>query len=102
MSISTVGDERIEQARHLLEVVRGWLHWDEIGLCAQKEYGLSPAQFQTLLPEYQRFMALCAFFGGIGMTSEAVDQVWHSHILHTSLYEAFCARGGTGPAPPIF
>jgi hypothetical protein len=83
-------DERVERAQHMFQTIQVWPHWDEIGLCAQKEYGLSSTQFQMLLPEYQRFMALCAVYPGIGMTSEAVDRIWLCHILHTSLYGTFC------------
>lgn len=81
---------KADQVLSNLEKIQAWPHWDEIGLCATKEYGLSPEQFQERLPEYQRFMALNTVYTGLGMTSEAVDQVWHSHILHTELYDKFC------------
>jgi hypothetical protein len=84
-------DVRVKQTQCLLQAIQAWPDWEQIALCAQKEYDISPEQFQARLPEYQRFLALCAFYPGIGMTSELIDQLWHSHILHTILYEAFCA-----------
>jgi hypothetical protein len=81
---SLVTDERVTKALQMIQPIQSWPHWNEIALCAQKEYGLAPEQFQERLPEYQRFLALCSAYPGIGMTSEAVDQLWHSHILHTS------------------
>jgi hypothetical protein len=90
MALTLFIDERVEKAQRMLRAIQAWLHWDEIALCTQKEYGISPEQFQTRLPEYQRFLALCAVYPGLGMTSEAIDQLWHSHILHTLLYDEFC------------
>jgi len=86
----TISDD-LRKAHSLVHTIEVWPHWEEIALCAQKEYGLTPAQFQERLLEYQRFLALCAIFPGIGMISAEIDQLWHAHILHTALYEAFCA-----------
>ncbi len=89
-STLAIADERVAQAKQTLQVIQAWPHWNEIALCAQKEYTLSPEQFRLRLPEYQRFMALCAVYPGIGMISEQIDLLWHSHILHTALYDGFC------------
>lgn len=83
-------DQKVEQAREVLKRIESWPHWPEIGLGAQKEYGLTPEQFAERLPEYQRFLALCTVNPGIGMTSESIDQLWHSHILNTQRYDDFC------------
>src|SRR5690348_16906048 len=88
--VATMVDERVEKARRILSAIQAWPHWHEIMLGAQKEYGLTPEQFAERLPEYQRFLALCSAYPGIGMTSEAIDQLWHSHILNTHRYEEFC------------
>lgn len=85
-------DKKVEQAQEVLQSIQAWPHWPEIALGAQKEYGLTPEQFQARLPEYQRFLALCAVYPGIGMTSDAVDQLWHSHILNTHRYDEFCTE----------
>src|SRR5262249_3149544 len=79
------------RAQKTLQAIQAWPNWDEVALCAQQEYGLTPEEFQDRLTEYQRFMALCSAYSGIGMTSDEVDQLWHSHILHTALYAAFCS-----------
>lgn len=84
-------DACVAKAQKTQQIIQAWPHWDDIALCAQKEYGLSPEQFQVRLPEYQRFMALCSAYSGIGMTSSEVDQLWHVHILHTALYAEFCS-----------
>lgn len=90
--MTTVAVDKVEQAQEALQRIEAWPHWHEIGLGAQKEYGLTPEQFAERLPEYQRFLALCSVHPGIGMTSEAVDQLWHSHILNTHRYEDFCTE----------
>jgi hypothetical protein len=90
MTLTLFIDERVEKAQRMLRAIQAWPHWNEIALCTRKEYGISLAQFQARLPEYQRFLALCAVYPGLGMTSEEIDQLWHSHILHTSLYDQFC------------
>lgn len=82
----------LTRAEEKLAQIQNWPHWSEIGLVAQKEYGVSQEEFHTLLPEYQRFMALIAVgYKGLGMHSEAIDKVWHSHILHSKFYRQFCA-----------
>lgn len=74
-----------------LMVIQGWTHWNEIQLGAEKEYGMSKAEFERLLPEYQKFMGLIALgYSGLGMFSSEVDKIWHTHILNTVLYEQFC------------
>ena len=75
----------------VLSSIQVWPHCEEIGKVAKKEYGVSAEQYNALLPEYQRFMALIiGGHHGLGMFSAAIDQLWHSHILHTHLYEDFC------------
>lgn len=83
-------DQKVEQVQEVLERIQSWPHWPEIALGAQKEYGLSPEQFEERLPEFQRFLALCSAYSGIGMTSEAIDQLWHASILNTRRYDELC------------
>jgi hypothetical protein len=79
------------RAEEKLAQIQSWAHWHEIGLVAQKEYGVSPEDFQVFLPEYQRFMTLIAVgYKGLGMHSEAVDKIWHSHMLYSQRYRDFC------------
>ncbi|MEX2054002.1 MAG: hypothetical protein WD883_00440 [Candidatus Colwellbacteria bacterium] len=41
--------------------------------------------------EFKRFLTLIALgHHQVGMTSEAVDEIWHTHILFTVDYTAFC------------
>jgi len=43
-----------------LIAIRSWEYWDEIQPGAEKEYGLTKAEFERLLPEYCKFMGLIA------------------------------------------
>jgi hypothetical protein len=74
-----------------LEAMQTWPHWSEIARGAEKEYKLSQEEFDRILPEFQRFMALLQAFPGLGMLSEKVDVLWHSLILNTARYREFCS-----------
>jgi hypothetical protein len=75
----------------VLKSIQHWEHWETIGHVANKEYGITTEEYQRLLPEYQKFLALIiAGHRGLGMHSEVVDRLWHAHILHTMLYTKFC------------
>jgi hypothetical protein len=53
----------------------------------------SSAAFDRAFVEFKKFVALRSFFGrGLGMASEAVDEVWHQLILFTQQYHEFCDR----------
>lgn len=43
------------------------------------------------IEEYKRFMYLVITYGNAA-PSDAVDQVWHQHILYTKDYNYFCQR----------
>jgi hypothetical protein len=74
----------------LLEIQQ-WDGWKAIQKGAAKEYGVAEKEFYTILPEYQKFMALIALgYRGLGMWSQKVDLIWHAHILNTQRYEHFC------------
>src|SRR5947207_10678007 len=76
----------------VLQSIQHWDHWTEIQQGAEKEYGITGEEFDQTLPEYQKFLALVAIgHRHLGMFSEAVDKIWHAHILNTQLYEVFCA-----------
>jgi len=55
----TVAPTAATKAQQLFAAMRTWSHWEEIGLCCQKEYGLPLVEYTRRLPEYQKFMALC-------------------------------------------
>ncbi len=44
---------------------------------------------RRVILEYKRFIYLAAKYGGVA-PSDAVDQVWHQHILYTRDYRNFC------------
>lgn len=89
----TITNKETMNAVNILGSIMCWEHWDTIQRIAEKEYHVPSGEFAKLLPEYQRFLALIALgHENLGMFSEAVDKLWHSHILHTRLYEAFCQR----------
>ncbi len=80
----------VQKAQEAFTAMQAWPHWSEIARGAEKEYGISRQEFDSLLPEYQRFMALSAAFPGLGMLGPRVDILWHSHILNTVRYREFC------------
>lgn len=51
--------------------------------------------FRRYLPEYQRYMALCAHYPNVGMTSTGVDALWHAHMLISDRYAQFSELLGT-------
>ncbi|QBD76355.1 hypothetical protein EPA93_10180 [Ktedonosporobacter rubrisoli] len=67
----------------MLQRIQCWDHWKEVGRVAQKEYGVSEEDYQRLLPEYQKFLALIANYR-VGMLSKDIDRLWHAHILRAS------------------
>ena len=80
-----------------LAAIEAWPHWDEIGLVAAKEYGMSSDVYQEHLPEFQRFMGLFAIgYRSLGMFSVDIDHIWHSLILATFRYQDFCHQFHNG------
>ncbi len=80
----------VQKANEAFKAMQTWPHWSEIARGAEKEYGMSREEFNEVVPEYQRFMALSAAFPGLGMLGERIDILWHSHILNTIRYREFC------------
>jgi hypothetical protein len=81
-----------QQVQDALKNIEAWPHWNLVQQVAMREYNLTADEIATLLPEYQRFLALIAArpAGGIGMYSSEVDKIWHSHLLLTRKYRSFC------------
>ena len=50
------------------------------------------AQLPALALQYRQYMYLISLgqFKGMSVPSDAVDQIWHAHILHTVHYADFC------------
>jgi hypothetical protein len=90
ISLSPVEGTSAQRVHALLAQMQAWPHWSEIALGAQKEYGMSEQEFSTVLPEFQRFMALSAEYRGLGMLGERPDVIWHSLILNTGRYREYC------------
>jgi hypothetical protein len=76
----------------MLEALVHWPHWSTVELVVRREYALSALEFQTLLPEYQKFLVLASQSPGMGMFSSQVDKLWHAHVLCLRLYETFCSQ----------
>lgn len=77
----------------VMSAITSWPYWSDIKAVALKEYGIGPAQFDALLPEYQRYLGLILLgYSPLGMFSFDVDKVWHSHVLCTHLWADFCLR----------
>src|SRR5688572_27104267 len=57
-----------------------------------RENGWSRRYTARVLAEYRRFLWLAKTARRSVTPSEAVDQVWHLHILHTEAYRSFCSR----------
>ena len=85
-------DPAIQQVFETFTGMQAWPHWREIAGGAAKEYGVSQVEFEQVLPEYQRFMALSVAFPGLGMLGPRIDILWHSHILNTIRYASFCTE----------
>lgn len=79
--------------QEVLLMIQNWEYWNEIRLGTEKEYGMTGAEFERLLPEYCKFMGLIARgYTGLAMFSDQVDKMWHAHILNTLRYEQFCTE----------
>ena len=82
-------NERTPEA--IMPLIEAWPHWHEIKRVALKEYQMESSRFDTLLPEYQRFLGLFMLgYSPLGMFSFDVDQIWHSHVLASHLWAQFC------------
>ena len=58
-----------------------------------KDNGWSRAFALRVAEEYKRFAYLCVASGHPCTPSDAVDQAWHLHLIHTrSYWEAFCGE----------
>jgi uncharacterized protein (TIGR04222 family) len=57
-----------------------------------RENGWSPRFAQRACQEYKRFVFLTRAAGHACAPSDAIDQVWHLHVLHTEAYRDFCAQ----------
>lgn len=52
---------------------------------------VSQEELDEVVTEYRKFLGLVLLGnGGLAMTSEKVDEVWHNHILFTRDYADFC------------
>lgn len=55
------------------------------------EQSIDPDQIDEAIAEFRRYFILIALGNrGLGMTSRVVDEVWHTFILFTRDYMAFC------------
>jgi len=53
--------------------------------------GLTPARARVAIVEFKRYMSLIGLgYRGLGMASPEIDAVWHTFILFTKDYAAFC------------
>ena len=58
-----------------------------------RELFTSPDEYEHVFIEYKKFMGLTQVANDpLGMMSEAVDNVWHQHILFTKDYHEFSDR----------
>lgn len=79
-----------ETQRARLALISAWdLH--DVHARVQSRLGWSTADADEAVLEYRKFMALVALHPAetYGM-AEAVDEVWHTHILSTRDYLALC------------
>lgn len=118
MTLSTQQEKRKKVLSALAEM-QTWPYWEEIYLNSVKESPLSyeafaaavqtgdaspkafddavrqsqmtREEFDTYLPEFQKFMALCTEYAP-GMLSDGVDRIWHAFMLISRRYREFCER----------
>lgn len=75
----------------LLKKIVDWNGWNDVQIGVRKEYRMSATQFNTVVIEYWKFLALIPLSSsGVGMFSRQVDKIWHSHILNMPSYTSFC------------
>lgn len=58
----------------------------------QEKHRLSAAHTEAQINAYLKYMVLAAITNEKLAPSEAADVAWHTHILHTLLYEPWCRR----------
>jgi len=64
-----------------------------VGTYLQTHEGLSKREVEDLLVEYRRYMTMIALYPDLSIPiAGRVDLVWHTHILFTRDYAAFCAE----------
>ena len=73
---------------------KGWKSKDEIVKVFAGTTGCDLARAQELWDEYCVFfvakMMTFDYDGDLISAHEIVDEMWHSHVLCSELYEAFC------------
>ncbi|WP_369989562.1 glycine-rich domain-containing protein-like [Pseudomonas xanthosomatis] len=58
---------------------------------ASTEAEMTAAQWETAELEYRRFLTLKRFYPSVALVpSQAVDAIWHAHILDTRAYREDC------------
>jgi hypothetical protein len=59
----------------------------------QEGHGYSDSDFDEAVRGLKRFFTLTLVHDGpLAVTNKAVDNLWHTFVLHTPQYRAFCAR----------
>lgn len=88
-SIQGTQTERVLRVHRVLNVTDFSMIRERI----QREGSIEAGQIDKAVREYKRFMLLIAYANcGLAMCSKTVDEVWHTHILHTREYADFCQR----------
>ena len=79
----------------VIEKVMAYQMPDIIERC-KKDFDYTDEDMQILEKEFKRFLILCILRPdsdpGVGMYSKDVDNLWHTFILFTKEYAAFCMR----------
>ncbi|WP_155967979.1 hypothetical protein [Kamptonema formosum] len=64
-----------------------------------KDYPELANRLESIDMLYRQYMYLCAIKPkniSLGVPSDEVDKFWHSHIIHTQLYQKFCKKNISG------
>ena len=54
------------------------------------DHGVSPENSRQVFEALKQFMIVCAVKPGYKVTSEPIDQMWHTFLLFTKDYRSFC------------
>ncbi len=69
----------------------------------RRDYGNRTSDAEILFEAFKQFMVTCIVTDGPKTTSPAIDDMWHTFVLHTREYRAFCEEylGGFVEHEPV-
>jgi len=82
----------LEKHQEVVDTITSW-NLSRVRAYLVRKCGYTPEYIDRVITEYRRFMIMTVCFPDRSIpASEAVDVVWHTHILATRDYHAFCGQ----------